>query len=206
MNKKLDEKAQEILTFWFGELTDGLANKQKQRLWYGASEQVDADIRERFGDTLLAVAKGNYQHWAQSPQGRLALILLFDQFSRNIYRGQAEAFAFDHLGLRLCQEGLSLGHDQLLQHTEKLFFYHPLEHAEDLGCQQQAVELFKALAAEAPDEPRRQSAESALKFVEEHRDIIAQFGRFPHRNAVLGRASNEAELRYLESGGKRFGQ
>lgn len=206
MNNKLDKKARQVLEFWFGELTEGLAQPAQQHMWYAGGEDIDQQIRARFGDLLHETASGQHREWAYHPKGRLALIVLFDQFTRHIHRGQAAAFAYDHLALTLCQEGLALGHDKSLQQAEKGFFYLPLEHAQDLVCQDQAVALFEALLAQALDAGHRQHAQQALAFARQHRDIIARFGRFPHRNAALGRASTKAELRYLAQGGQRFGQ
>lgn len=195
----------EILIFWFGDIKEELSSSNKRRMWYASSSETDALVSTEFKDTLLAAAQGHCHDWQQIPHGRLALILLFDQMSRNIFRGSAEAFAFDHLALELCLKGVNEGADQSLCLTERLFFYHPLEHAESLEVQNQCVQLMQILVTQYSGR-HQELAINSLKFAKEHRDIIAKFGRFPHRNKVLERQSNAEELAYLNSGGKRFGQ
>ncbi|ALS97860.1 DUF924 family protein [Lacimicrobium alkaliphilum] len=197
---------QAVLEFWFGEISGELATRDKQKMWYASSAQTDETIRQQFGGLLQQADEGELEHWAYKPRGRLALILLFDQFSRNIYRGKPEAFAFDNKALALCEQGLACGQDKQLNLVERLFFYHPLEHAEDLQAQQQSVSLFAQLMNEYPDGPQYQAASSAHRYAVEHSDIIQRFGRFPHRNKVLGRRCTDEELAYLDQGGKRFGQ
>jgi uncharacterized protein (DUF924 family) len=133
------------------------------------------------------------------------LIILFDQVPRNAYRGTAAAFAFDRESLALAAEGMQLAADAALEPLERLFFYLPLEHAESMEAQEAAVAAFDRLVAEAPPELREFCAYSA-GFARQHRDIIARFGRFPHRNAVLGRASTAAELEWLAENAETFGQ
>jgi uncharacterized protein (DUF924 family) len=204
--KMNNNEYQAVLEFWFGEISGELAAKDKQKIWYASSAQTDETIRQQFELLLQRADEGELEHWAHKPRGCLALILLFDQFSRNIYRGQPDAFAFDDKALALCQQGLASGQDKQLTLVERLFFYHPLEHAEDLQAQQQSVALFAQLMNEYPDGPQYQAASHAHGYAVEHRDIIRRFGRFPHRNMVLGRRSTDEEQAYLEQGGKRFGQ
>jgi uncharacterized protein (DUF924 family) len=199
------EPCDEILSFWFGEIKDQLSSAEHRRMWYSSSAEADALISVRFKDTLLAAALGQYLSWRQSPRGRLALIILFDQMSRNIFRGSADAFAYDQRALALCLDGVNAGAEQTLCLTERLFFYHPLEHAESLEAQEQCVMLMQALVREYSGR-QREVAINSVKFAKEHRELILQFGRFPHRNDVLGRQSSVEELAYLNSGGKRFGQ
>jgi uncharacterized protein (DUF924 family) len=196
---------EKILEFWFGALQDGMSPSHKRRLWYASSSVLDAKIRQDFKDVLLDAAAGKYSLWQSSPRGQLALILLFDQFSRNIFRGQAQAFAYDPLALDTCLSGIEKGSDRSLCLIERVFFYHPLEHSEELIYQELCVKLFEVLSKEVEGE-QQQFINNSLKFVHEHRDIVARFGRFPHRNKVLGRDSTAQELDYLGSGGKRFGQ
>ncbi|GAB3022516.1 DUF924 family protein [Bowmanella dokdonensis] len=202
MNKQIER----IYQFWFGEISDELAPKEKQQLWYASTKRLDKQIEAEFSELLTEAAEGKHDDWKDSAKGRLALILLFDQFSRNIYRGKPQAFAFDSLALALCNEGREKQQDKQLSLVERLFFYHPLEHAEDLPSQECCVELFQMLAEQYPDGAQHQAAANALKYAIEHRDIIARFGRFPHRNEVLVRPSTKEELDYLDKGGKRFGQ
>ncbi|GGD56106.1 DUF924 family protein [Lacimicrobium alkaliphilum] len=197
---------QVILDFWFGDIRDELAAREKQKMWYASSGQTDDVIRQQFAATLQRADKGELDHWAETARGCLALILLFDQFSRNVYRGKPEAFAFDDKALTLCYEGITCGYDKHLTLVERLFFYHPLEHAEEIQAQQQSVAMFAQLMEAYPDDPQHQAAQNAYKYALEHRDIIQQFGRFPHRNRVLNRRSSSEEQAYLQGGGKRFGQ
>ncbi|MFT4937612.1 MAG: hypothetical protein ACI88A_000629 [Paraglaciecola sp.] len=195
----------EILFFWFGEIKGELSTAKNRQMWYSSSTSTDVLISDQFKDTLLSAAQGQFNDWRQSPHGRLALIILFDQISRNIFRGRAEAFAYDHQALELCIEGVKEGADQSLYLIERLFFYHPLEHAESLEAQNQCVQLMQTLVKQYSG-LQQDVANNSLKFATEHRDIILQFGRFPHRNEVLKRQCSAAELAYLNSGGKRFGQ
>ena len=133
------------------------------------------------------------------------MIILFDQVPRNCYRGTAAAFAFDREALTLAYEGLQVAADAALEPVERVFFYLPLEHAESVEAQDACVAAFERLVAEAPEELRGLAA-ATLKYARGHRDIIAKFGRFPHRNVALGRESTPAELEWLASGGERFGQ
>lgn len=166
---------------------------------------TDALIRDQFKDTLLAAEQGQLHDWKQSPRGRLALIILFDQISRNIFRGSAEAFVFDRLALDICLEGVHERADRSLYLSERLFFYHPLKHAESLEAQNQCVQLMQTLVEQYSGR-KKERAINSLKSAKEHRDIILMYGRFPHSNEVMGRQSSAEELVYLNSGGKRFGQ
>ena len=154
---------------------------------------------------LERAARGEFAAWASSPKRRLALILLFDQVPRNAYRGTAAAFAFDREALALTVEGMQLAADVALDPVERIFFYLPLEHAESLEVQNAAVDAFDRLVREAPAELRGY-CEYCGKYARQHRDIIAKFGRFPHRNRVLDRESTPVELEWLSSGGATFGQ
>jgi uncharacterized protein (DUF924 family) len=194
-----------ILKFWFGPFEEQLSSSEHRRMWYASSAETDAEITAKFKESLLAVPEANEQSASLSPHARLALIVLLDQMSRNIFRGSAQAFAYDPLALALCLEGIKNGADQGLCLTERLFFYHPLEHAESLEAQDHCVNLMQSLVAEYSGR-QGEVASKALKFAQEHRELIEGFGRFPHRNEVLGRESTAAELDYLNSGGKRFGQ
>ncbi|WP_088332055.1 DUF924 family protein [Lacimicrobium sp. SS2-24] len=202
----IDIAYEQILAFWFGDIEGELSSADKQRMWYRSNPETDHLIRERFHNVLELADRGELKHWLDNPQGRLAMILLFDQFTRNIYRGSAQAFSYDDKALDLCQQGIEKGEDKQLRLVERLFFYHPLEHAEDKQVQQQSVACFAALLQEYPEGEQHLAALNAYHFAVEHRDIVHEFGRFPHRNKVLGRVSSEQEQRYLQQGGKRFGQ
>lgn len=196
--------AQDILKYWFGELDEtGLPAAGRERLWFGKDSQVDNDIRARFGTDVEHAARGELEAWRATPPGTLALILLLDQFPRNIYRDTPQAFAHDDLALGLAQEGVRLGQDRELGLLERAFFYLPFEHAEDLVSQQESVRLFSRLAEEAPPAVAER-LRVFLDYAVRHRDIIARFGRFPHRNQALGRTSTETEFAFLATPGSSF--
>lgn len=197
--------AEHVLDYWFGSIgADGFCVEDRSRLWFRGGPATDATIGERFGELIEQGLAGVLDDWAATPRGRLALILLLDQFPRNVYRGNAAAFSGDARALRLTCDGLAAGHDHKLSPTERCFFYLPLEHAEDPAAQERCVALLRALQQSLP-EALRPRLKSALDHAIKHRDIIARFGRFPHRNAALGRTSTAAELQYLEDA-NRFGQ
>lgn len=192
--------------FWFGDATDWLeCVTRNQQRWFERGQELDAPVREQFATLVLAVAGGEYDQWLDTPRGAIALILTLDQFPRHIYRGTAQAFDFDRKALQLCQLGIERGVNEQLAAVERSFFYLPLEHSEDLGAQQQGVALMQANARSGPPQ-LRDYLENSARYGEAHRDIIAQFGRFPHRNSVLDRASTEQEAAYLNAGAERFGQ
>ncbi|HEX4025350.1 MAG TPA: DUF924 family protein [Steroidobacteraceae bacterium] len=201
-----------MLLFWLGPKPHTAARvAQHARLWFGSAAapelaaQADELIAERFGSLLAAAERGELDAWESSPRRRLALILLLDQFPRNVYRGSARAFAQDDKALSLAVSGMQVGADAALDPLERLFFYMPLVHAESLPVQEESVAAFRRLLDEAP-EGLRAPFEASLKAARQHRELIERFGRFPHRNAILGRIGTEAEDEWLASGGERFGQ
>jgi uncharacterized protein (DUF924 family) len=202
----------DILNFWFGPRPYSLSQVQQHvRLWFGEpgapelTPQTDELVRERFGELIRAAASGALSAWESGPRRRLALILLLDQFPRNIFRGTARAFAQDRHALSLTLSGMQFGADATLDPVERIFFYMPLTHAEDLDVQEEGVAAFRRLRTEAPAE-LLEVFDSSLAAAIEHRDIIARFGRFPHRNRSLGRQSTAQEASWLERAGKSFGQ
>lgn len=199
------ESINAIYQFWFGSLQPALPDKARNKIWFGGDPQMDAQINDGFGHQVEAALRGDLNAWAESPQGRLALILLLDQFTRNIYRGQPQAFSGDGASVALCREGLAVGHQASLNVVELSFFLLPLEHSEDLADQERCVHLFHRLLEES-DEEHSAYVANALRYAEDHRDIIKQFGRFPHRNRALSRQSTPEEKAYLDSQGRRFGQ
>ena len=207
-----ERRAQDVLDYWFG--ADPLAPgqlAQRMRLWFGGDEPPeirelrDETLAERFGPLARAAAAGELDGWAGSPRRLLALVLLLDQFPRNIHRGTAEAFAQDSRALELALTGLQTGADATLSATERIFLYMPLQHAEASAAQEESVAALRRLAAEAPA-THKGLFQSCLKYALEHQQIIARFGRFPHRNAVLGRTSSPEELAFQAANGHRFGQ
>lgn len=195
---------EELLQLWFGDLQPELpAPGERLRFWFGGGEAVDRLLRERFTTAVTAAADGAYQAWGATARGRLALILLLDQLPRNIYRDSPRAYASDAQARQQTLEGLAAGQDRSLAIVERAFFYLPLEHAEDSGLQEQSVTLFTDLLATAAP-AQRQMCRDFLDYAERHRDVIARFGRFPHRNAVLGRSSTAAEKAFLNQPGSSF--
>ena len=198
------EQAESILDYWFGtEADDLVAANQHAALWWKKNSQVDQKIRERFASVLDAAANGDLDDWLTHPRGRLALIILADQFSRNMYRETPRSFAFDRFAQTWCKAGLDSGADRVLRPIERVFFNLPLEHSESLEDQQRSVALGKSLAERVPD-AHRELFDGYLKYAERHRDIVLRFGRFPHRNAILGRESTEEEIAFLQQPGSSF--
>ncbi|MGH6902962.1 MAG: DUF924 family protein, partial [Geminicoccaceae bacterium] len=191
------EEFEEVLRFWFPEhLSDEHAVMVRQFEWWFRGG-ADAAIAERFAVLLEPAAQGELDHWSQGPRSRLALIIVLDQFSRSIHRGTARAFAQDQKALALALQGMEIGHYAALETPwEKTFFFLPLGHAEELSHLETAVKLAEELVGQAPPELRRILEHSAAQ-ARGHRDVIARFGRHPHRNAVLGRQSTPEELDYL---------
>jgi uncharacterized protein (DUF924 family) len=198
--------AEDVLEFWFADAAMGPeAIARRNRVWFTGGAPFDRACTERFAATLEAAVNGELDHWQESPRGRLALILVLDQLSRNIHRRTAAAYQQDGRALAACRKGIELGHDLELSAIERRFFYMPMEHAEDRDVQARSVQHFEALAGEAPEESR-ESLEAAADHARRHRDIVEKFGRFPHRNAVLGRDSTADEEAYLADDAPRFGQ
>lgn len=193
-----------VLEFWFGNAGDDAAIAQaQQKLWWSKNETVDADIRKRFGDLVESAATGRFDHWVQDARGRLALILLFDQFPRNMYRDTPRAFSYDPFACKLALAGIATGADRELRAIERVFFYLPLEHSESAELQERCVALFTALAAGVPEADRKTFA-GYVDYAVRHRDVIHRFGRFPHRNHILGRASTPEETAFLKQPGSSF--
>ena len=163
-------------------------------------------MRDRFGPAMAAAAASDLAAWEAQPRDRLALILLLDQFPRNVFRGTAAAFSQDSIALDQTLDGIASAQDQDLQPFERLFFYLPLQHCESVEMQNRSVQLFDELARSATTATLTEALANSADYARQHRDIIVEFGRFPHRNACLGRTSTEAELRFLEQGGASFGQ
>jgi|SRR5579883_3329634 len=203
------DEALEVRRFWFGRLPlkpEGV--KERLALWFGSgAEERRADelIRSRFGALVERAAAGELDAWADSPRRRLSLILLLDQFTRHVYRGTERAFAKDREALALTLSGMQSAADAALTPVERLFFYMPLQHAELRDAQEESVAAYRRLLKEAPEELEAMFA-SALESAELHRSIVERFGRFPHRNRVLGRANTPEEEAYLRQGGPNFGQ
>jgi uncharacterized protein (DUF924 family) len=200
-----------VLDFWFGHepMTPTLFQSQMPT-WFGGGDPAaqaarDATIVARFGELAARAAAGALDAWAGSPRQRLALILLLDQMPRHLHRGTARAFASDDRAAALTLDGMQKAADATLDPARRVFFYMPLQHSEALDVQDESVAAYRRLVDESPEAWRAVLA-GPLDYACRHRDIVARFGRFPHRNAVLGRDSTPEETEWLEGGGERFGQ
>jgi len=186
---------QDVLTFWFGAPGSPEFGTPRE-MWFRKSEETDTEIRARFAEDVEAALAGARDNWANETRGSLALLILLDQFTRNIFRDTPRAFAGDARALALATGIVQKGEDRALTTFERWFAYLPFEHAESLEMQREALRLFGGLAAEGhPD---------ALTWAQKHYDVIARFGRFPHRNAILRRASTPEEIEFLKQPGSRF--
>ncbi|MDM5147622.1 DUF924 domain-containing protein [Candidatus Persebacteraceae bacterium Df01] len=195
---------QDILDFWFGDIADGWTTEDHSTLWFLGRADDDARIFARFGNDIIRAINGDFEEWLQTPEGTLALILLLDQMTRATRRGTVTAFAGDARALQICQDGITAGSDQKLPPVYRIFFYLPLEHSENLAHQERCVALYATLRQSTPE--RESELAQTYVYALKHRDIIAQFGRFPHRNEVLNRTDTVEERTYLESTDERFGQ
>ena len=181
----MTETPETVLDFWYNELTP--------KQWFVKDPEIDRKITERFASLHLALSRQVPAEWRASPDARLALVVVLDQFSRNMYRGSPLAFATDTLALKAAKAAIAVGADMAVSEERRVFFYTPFEHAENLDDQARAVSLFKALGDE-----------TYLDYAIQHEDVIKQFGRFPHRNSILGRTSTPAEEAYLAEPGAGF--
>jgi len=174
-----------VYDFWFKEL--------EQKQWFVKDLNLDQEITNRFSSLHNKAIKGELSHWRDSPQGALAEVILIDQLSRNMFRGKAESFAFDAIALILSQETIRRGQDLKLNNTERSFLYMPFMHSESLEIHEQAVKLFGL-----------PGLEGNLDYEHKHKSIIEEFGRYPHRNEILGRTSSAAEIGFLQRPGSSF--
>jgi uncharacterized protein (DUF924 family) len=189
---------QDVLDFWFG-APGSLDAGKPRREWFVKKDEFDAVIRDRFGAAIDQALAGGLRDWdAEGPQGTLARILVLDQFTRNAHRNTPRSFAGDALALAAAKSLVDSGADRELPPLQRAFAYMPFEHAEDAYMQERAVELFGVLAAEHP------GFDEMLDYAHRHRGVIARFGRFPHRNEILGRASTPEEVEFLRQPGSRF--
>jgi uncharacterized protein (DUF924 family) len=198
------ETPDSIRDYWFGPGADDLTvAQQRSKLWWSKNPDADAEIRHRFEGRVQATAAGELDGWATTPRGMLALILLTDQFPRNMYRNTPEAFRFDPLAQKWCQAALARRMERSLRPIERVFLYLPLEHAEALPLQEESVRRFTGLYQEVPAE-QMDTFRRFLMFALRHRRVIERFGRFPHRNAILGRESTAEEIEFLKEPGSSF--
>jgi uncharacterized protein (DUF924 family) len=186
-----------VLDFWFG--APGTSGQSGFRdAWFRKDPAFDAEIRRQFADEIARAAKGEHDRLAADPEGALALTIVLDQFPRNIYRGQPKAYAADAKARSVASDAVGRRFDSRVEPVQRLFFYLPVTHAETLAEQHRCVELCRALVEAAP--ALHKALESAIR----HREIVERFGRFPHRNDVLGRESTEAEIQFLKEPNSSF--
>ena len=187
-----DPLARDILEFWFG--PPPLATRD---VWFRKDPAFDTAIQTRFGAAIAAARAGAYGEWCRDPHGALARVILLDQFTRNIFRDMADAFSGDARALATAEDAVAQGFDRALEPVERWFLYMPFEHSEEKVMQERSLSLFGALATET-------GLDSPLDWARRHADVIRRFGRYPHRNALLGRASTAEEIAFLQSPGSRF--
>ncbi len=195
--RQMNERAQEIFEFWFGQ-PDDPGYDEARKIWFVSSPTFDEEIGRRFKDDYDKAVAGNCDAWRDDQRACLCLVLLLDQFPRNMFRGTPKAFATDALAVEVASYAIRKGHDRVLRPVERYFYYLPFEHSERLEDQQRCVDLVRSLE----DHPRR---EAWLDYAVKHLEVIEVFGRFPHRNAILGRSNTDAEDTYLSTTDERWG-
>lgn len=195
----MEARCADILNFWFGDPeAPNSEYGQQRKVWFQKRPEFDAEIRQRFLVDYEKAAAGDYQVWRQQPRPCLALILLLDQFPRNLFRGSPQAFATDPQALQTADYAVEKNFDRQLIPVERMFMYLPFEHCEELQAQHRCVALFQELIATAPE------LESTLEYAIRHREVIERFGRFPHRNEALDRKTTPSEAEFLQQPGSRF--
>ena len=198
---KYQSRAQAILVFWFGQ--PGAPDEgQYHKAWFTKDADFDAQIRQQFSTDTEKAAAGEYADWLAVPNAAVALLLLLDQFPRNLYRGSALSFATDDHALKVAQHLVNTGADKTLPPFYRFFAYLPFEHSEAIADQNRSVELMRALVQAEPEFSK--DLENGLDYALRHREVIERFGQFPHRNEILGRQSTPAEKAFLEQPGSRF--
>lgn len=189
----------DILHFWFGDPPyTQQTYAERRKLWFGKNPEVDCQIRDRLLETYHQASSGVLKDWRDSPHGCLALILVLDQFPRNMFRDQPQAFATDHQARTIAETAIAQGFDQELAPVERVFLYLPLEHSENLAHQNQCVALMQTLSEANPE------LQDVFDYALRHRAVIERFGRFPHRNRILGRENTIEETEFLQQPGSSF--
>ncbi len=196
-----NERATTILTFWFGDPAEADYGHYR-KIWFTKDADFDDQIRQRFSGDYEKAAAGEYSTWEERPEGAIALLLLLDQFPRNLFRGDPRSFATDPQALTIAQSLVNTGADKSLMPALRFFAYLPFEHSEEMAHQNRGVELMADLIDNVPD--LDDGLKNGLDYAIRHREVIERFGRFPHRNEVLGRQSTPAEVEFLKEPGSRF--
>ncbi len=196
----------DILEFWFADSAESDEKfLHRMQLWFFNSDTFDRAVQQ-YEPIIEFVANGHASGLESDPKGMLALIITLDQFPRNIYRGTSQAFAYDYEALRLTKKVIDSGLDESMTYLERLFAYMPLQHSEDFQVQRLSVEMFNLLIDVAETRVQSERATESVEYAKLHHDIIERFGRFPHRNEILGRESTTEELQFLSDGAETFGQ
>lgn len=201
-----EEKQARILGFWFGDPGDGEAPPPElSRMWWAKDQKTDDYIRDNFESLLINAREGRLREWENTPRGTLALIILLDQFPRNIYRDTPGAFSQDAQALEAAAKGIEKGFDKGLHPVMRVFFYMPFMHSEDLEMQERSIALFGAMERDFTSPPELAKMLSSNRdYAERHYSIIKRFGRYPHRNRILGRESTAGEIEFLKQPGSSF--
>ena len=195
----MDSRAAAVLDYWFGDLDQTPAYfRARNRLWFGASAKTDAEVREKFSTDRDRAVAGEYNAWKETPKGALALIILLDQFSLQLYREKPESYAGCALAVPIARHVIDSGWEWVLTPAERAFLYLPFEHSENIPDQEYSVRRFESLARDVPT-PFKPQAESVLDYARRHARVVKRFGRFPDRNEVYGRTSTAEELAFLAS-------
>jgi uncharacterized protein (DUF924 family) len=198
------ERIEHVLAYWFGPSPrGGEIDPRIRERWFKKSDATDAEIRSLFENDYRTLLEGNDEAWRSTPEGALAYVIVLDQFGRNMHRDTPKMYAGDRKALRAAEDVIERGLDASLAPAERWFLYMPFMHSEELADQRRCVELFTALGETSPEDFRAQS-EGALDYAHQHAVIVERFGRFPHRNAILGRPSTDEELAFLKEPGSSF--
>lgn len=197
---------EEILEYWFGVL-DGPddVDRSKNELWWKGGPETDAEVEARFGARVEDAVAGRLDGWCETARGALAVVILLDQLTRNVYRGTGQAYAGDGKALQICIDAIARAHDRELRLIERSFLYMPMMHAEDRDTAERSLATFESLAEEIAA-CSRDDHPNFLSSAKRHAEIVLRFGRYPHRNALLNRESTPEEREYLDAGGPTFGQ
>ncbi len=200
----MDDRAREVLDFWFGPLDEaGFADEAHTKRWFMKDDAFDEEIRTRFAGLYEEIAAGEHTSWRDTPRGALAYVIVLDQFSRNMFRGSGKMYAEDAKAVAATKDAIVRGFDLQLQPAERTFLYMPLMHSEALHDQEACIHQFEALAESLEGEAARRVANN-VDYAKRHRDIVARFGRFPHRNDLVERPTTDEEAEFLDQPGSSF--